>query len=450
MQFNSLIQGLAVLALSVGVSAQAASTTYTYQGPAFVSGADHLLVSFTTQAPLAANRSYLSQADAQVTSSTVKVVGASGAQVGSFNLPVTTFQVHTNASGQIDSWFIFGGFNTLSGQAPRMSGTDRQAYTMNTLVFIPGSDVPGASGLVTGPYDYDQATETQFYPSCSGAPAGCALAGNGQPYVGTYSGIINPSRTSGSWWTVSGGGQTDPQPPGAVTLGGSLPNGQVGVGYVSSVQVSGGVAPYVWAAQGLPAGLSLRDGTVSGTPSAAGTSNVVITATDKNGAVGRLSQAVNILPASCNGSNAVITSVGRDFISVNGGNQLADHVWYTPTPAGTVFTGGVTGFATGELVDYIGSLDPVSGCHATSMTVKPAPTQSCTKPKGADKSHGKKTVTAVGNGYVQAGNKRIDYAACTLITYREGRTAPAVGDRVEWQGYVQANGNIMAISLKFN
>lgn len=40
----------------------------------------------------------------------------------------------------------------------------------------------------------------------------------------------------------------------------------------------------------------------------------------------------------------------------------------------------------GVLVDYDGTLDPVSGCYATSMTVKPAPSLSCTQPKGAKSS----------------------------------------------------------------
>jgi hypothetical protein len=353
-----------MLLIGISKSVQAAPVTYTYQGPSFFSATDHLSVSFTTSAPLAANRSYLSQADAQVTASSVTVVGVNG-PLTNFTLPVTTFQVHTNASGQIDAWYIFGDFNSLAGLAPTMTGTDRQAYTMNTLTFIPGSDIPGATGLVTGPYDYDQATDTQFYASCNGAPTGCTLAGNGQPYLGIYSGIINPSNTSGSSWTASTGSTTPP-------------------------------------------------------------------------------------PSTCSGTNAVITSVGRDFIVVNGGAQLADHVWYTPTPAGTTFTGGTTTFINGELVDFSGNLDPVAGCYATAMTVKPAPSQTCTAPPGAKTSHSQGVVTAVGSGYVQTSKKRIDYAACTTFVYPAGQTLPAVGNKVEWWGYVETNGNIMARKLKFN
>lgn len=447
----SFFRPIAVLALSASLSGlvAAAGVTYSYQGPNFTGASDHVSVSFTTSAPLAAGRSYLSQADALVTGSSVTVVSPSGVKTN-FSLPVTTFQLHTNASGQIDSWFIFGGFSSLSGMAPAMTGTDRQAYTMNTLVFIPGSDVPGATGLVTGPYAYDQATETQFYASCAAAPAGCTLAGNGQPYVGVYSGIINPSKTSGSWWSVtSGAGDPPPPPPANVTISGSLPTAQVGTGYVATLSASGGKAPYVWSAQGLPAGLSLRDGTISGTPSVAGNATVAVTATDAAGAAGHASYTLQVLAAGCSGSNAVINSVGRDFITVNGGAQLADHVWYTPTPAGTVFTGGTTTFLAGELVDFVGTLDPVSGCHATSMTVKPAATQSCTTPAGAKSSHAQKVVTAVGGSFVEAGKKHIDFAACTKMIYRPGQKAPAVGDVVEWWGYVQPNGNIMARKMNF-
>ena len=439
---------VAVCALSV--SAQAANTyTYTYNGPTFLGGTDHVSVSFTTGAPLAPSTSYLNQTSAGVTASSVSVVGPTGPLVN-FTLPVTTFQVHTDAVGAIDSWYIFGEFKTLAGAPPTMTGTDWQAYTMNTLVFIPGSDI-GGTGLVTGHYDYDQATETTFYASCTGAPAGCTLAGNGQPYVGNYSGIINPSNTSGSWWNVTPNTVTPPAPPDAIVISGTLPTGQVDVAYSASLTATGGTAPFIWLASGLPPGLTLSDGAVSGTPTASGTFSVAVTVTDATGAAANASYSMAINLPVCSNTNAVITSVGRDFIVVNGGLNLADHVWYTPTPAGTTFTGGTTTFVTGELVDFVGTLDPVSGCYADSMTVKPAPTTlSCTKPARAKSSKGKGTVTALGVNYVMVKALRIDYASCTSINYGGGATAPAIGDRVEWEGFVETNGNVMGQTLTFN
>jgi len=78
-------------------------------------------------------------------------------------------------------------------------------------------------------------------------------------------------------------------------------------------------------------------------------------------------------PATCSATNATITFVNKWWLDVviKAGDPVT-HVVYTPTAAGTTFI-GVSGFAVGELVDYVGTLDAVSMCHATSMTVKPAP-----------------------------------------------------------------------------
>jgi cytochrome c5 len=448
----SLKNSFRAIALLAALPAMAAPVTYTYNGPGFYSSGDRLVISITTSTPLAPSKSYLTQADASVTASSLKVINSSGVQLANFNLPIQGLQIHTNASGAIDAWYVWAGFNTLSGLAPTMVGIDRQAYTMNTMVFIPGSDIPGAGSLVTGAYNYDQATETQFYASCAGAPAGCTLAGNGQPYTGNYGGIINPANTSAASWTVAGitPPPPPPPPPAPVTVSGSLPGGTVGLAYSASLSAAGGTAPYVWSASNLPPGLTLNAGTLAGVPTTAGPFAIVTNATDAKGAVGSAAFTLNIVNASCSGSNATITSVGRNFIVVNGGLNLGDHVWYTPTAAGTTFTGGTSTFLTGEVVDWTGTMDPVAGCYATSMTVKPAAMLSCTKATGAKSSAGKSIVTATGPNYLIAGGKRIDYASCTIKRYGGSAIAPAVGDRVEWEGFVETNGNVMATKLTFN
>ncbi|WP_325130215.1 putative Ig domain-containing protein [Arenimonas sp.] len=66
----------------------------------------------------------------------------------------------------------------------------------------------------------------------------------------------------------------------------TLPSGIVGVAYGQTVSASGGVAPYSFAvtAGALPGGLALApDGTLSGTPTAAGIFNFTVTATDSTG-----------------------------------------------------------------------------------------------------------------------------------------------------------------------
>lgn len=61
----------------------------------------------------------------------------------------------------------------------------------------------------------------------------------------------------------------------------SLTAGQVGRPYTATLAGAGGTSPYSYTATGLPAGLVLAtDGTITGTPTAAGTSTVVVTVTD--------------------------------------------------------------------------------------------------------------------------------------------------------------------------
>ena len=64
-----------------------------------------------------------------------------------------------------------------------------------------------------------------------------------------------------------------------------------------TLAASGGTAPYTWSATGLPAGLSISaSGTISGTPTMAGDSNVTVTARDNTGSTGSVSFAWTVNP----------------------------------------------------------------------------------------------------------------------------------------------------------
>lgn len=70
-----------------------------------------------------------------------------------------------------------------------------------------------------------------------------------------------------------------------ITTSNTMPNGNVGIAYTTSLTGTGGVAPYTFAVVGgsVPTGLTLNsDGTWSGSPTTTGTFNFDVTITDSN------------------------------------------------------------------------------------------------------------------------------------------------------------------------
>ncbi|WP_436496303.1 M14 family zinc carboxypeptidase [Actinokineospora sp. HUAS TT18] len=101
--------------------------------------------------------------------------------------------------------------------------------------------------------------------------------------------------------------------------------GTVGTALTVTNSASGGTAPYSWSATGLPAGLSINatNGTISGTPTAAGTSNVTVTATDSSSPAksGSASFSITVNPtggtcaAQTNGTDVAIPDAGAAVTS---------------------------------------------------------------------------------------------------------------------------------------
>jgi hypothetical protein len=100
----------------------------------------------------------------------------------------------------------------------------------------------------------------------------------------------------------------------------SLPNGTVGASYTAILSTSGGDAPINFTATGLPPGVTLSAaGSLTGTPTTAGSYTVIISATDVNGQAARTSYTVTIAPQLV----ITTTSVGNAVLSSNFSTKLA-------------------------------------------------------------------------------------------------------------------------------
>lgn len=186
----------------------------------------------------------------------------------------------------------------------------------------------------------------------------------------------------------------------------SVPVGKVGVGYTATtLAASGGIAPYTYAVTSgtLPAGLSLSTaGVLSGTPTAAGTAPVTVTATDNYGVTGAQAYTVSVgeatpvavddsatvaangsvtIPATANDTGGPITSVaisqppGHGAVTVSGLNAVyvpahdffgTDTFRYTGTGPG-----GTSNVATVSVTVSPGAVPTAASHKATVLAGKP-------------------------------------------------------------------------------
>jgi hypothetical protein len=129
----------------------------------------------------------------------------------------------------------------------------------------------------------------------------------------------------------------------------SLPGGSVSTAYSATLVASGGAQPYTWAitSGNLPAGLSINStsGTISGTPTATGTSDFTVTATDSESPAVKASAALSIIinSASCP-NNSTLT--GHYAMMLNGWSSST-----TATAAAGSFVADGNGNISGGIVD---------------------------------------------------------------------------------------------------
>jgi hypothetical protein len=139
----------------------------------------------------------------------------------------------------------------------------------------------------------------------------------------------------------------------------SLPNGQLGTFYSQSLAATGGVLPYTWsiASGALPAGLMISAaGQISGTPTAAGTANFTVKATDSSSASVTQALSINIVPplaiTTASLPNGQLGAAYSQSLAASGGTS--PYTWSITTgalPAGLMISsaGQISGTPTAAL-----------------------------------------------------------------------------------------------------
>jgi hypothetical protein len=140
------------------------------------------------------------------------------------------------------------------------------------------------------------------------------------------------------------------------------------VGTAASLQVqasdSASGQTLTYSATGLPAGLSINSSTglISGTPTATGTSNVMVTATDTTGAKGSASFTWTVNPAGAN--TVTVTNPGTQTWTV--GTAASLQVQATDSASGQTLTYSATGLPAGLSINATSGL--ISGTPTATAT----------------------------------------------------------------------------------
>jgi uncharacterized protein YdaL len=255
-----------------------------------------------------------------------------------------------------------------------LTPTPGSASTTLTLTVNPApltmatSALPAAS--VGQPYSASLSSNGGVAPytwsvSSGSLPAGLSL----NPTTGAVTGMPTAAGSATVGFTV-----TDSSTPSAASVSktltvtvnpaklaiatGSLPAGTAAQPYSATVAASGGAAPYVWSATGLPQGVSLNTATggLSGTPANAGTFSVKVKATDssKPAQTASATLTLTVNPAlAINSSSLPAATVGQPYsASLSSKGGVAPYTWSVSSgslPAGLSLnstTGAVTGTPT--------------------------------------------------------------------------------------------------------
>ncbi|MBI4899572.1 MAG: putative Ig domain-containing protein, partial [Actinobacteria bacterium] len=238
--------------------------------------------------------------------------------------------------------------------------TGSRAYSLTVgapTITVSPATLPSA--VVGGAYSQTITASGGTGPYALAVTAGSVPAGLSLSSAGVLSGTPTAAGTFNFTVTATDAGGFTGSRAYSLTVGAptitvspaTLPSAVVGGAYSQTITASGGTGPYTFAvtAGSFPAGLSFSSaGVLSGTPTAAGTFNLTMTATDANGFTGSRAYSltvgaptITVSPATL--PNATAGSVYSQTITASGGTgPYAFAVTAGSVPAGlSLSSGGV-------------------------------------------------------------------------------------------------------------
>ena len=268
-------------------------------------------------------------------------------------------------------------------------------------VISTGSPLPGAytgesynqtltAAGGTAPYTWSVAPGSSLPSGLSLSPSGTI---SGIPAAnGTFSFTIQVTDSNSQSSTkVFGLTVTTPTPP-TITTASPLPYGLVSIAYSQTLAATGGQTPYIWSvvSGSLPAGLSLgsSSGVISGTPTAAATSNFTVQVTGYDGlfSTAAFSLTINAAPVppiiatSSPLPPGAIATAYTETLAATGG--MTPYTWSVASGSlptglslspGGVISGTPTAAGTANFSVQVTGADGGTSTTPFSLTIAPGP-----------------------------------------------------------------------------
>ncbi|VVE90823.1 putative Ig domain-containing protein [Pandoraea bronchicola] len=316
---------------------------------------------------------------------------------GAFNFTVTA----TDSSGGAGPYTGSRAYSFVVN-APTLSITPASG-SLNASVGVAYSQTFSTSGG-TAPYHYSLGVNSGTLPTGVSFNSATGVLSGTPTSTGTVNFTITgtDSSTGTGPYSTSGTYTLTVAAPTISVSPTTLSAATVGAAYSQTVSASGGSAPYSYAVTSgaLPAGLTLSSGgSLSGTPTAGGTFNFTITATDANSYTGARTYSLTVgiptivvSPTTLPG--ATIATAYSQTITASGGTAPYGYVITSGSlPAGMALTtggvlsgtptaGGIFNFTVSAKDSSAGTGSPYAGSRAYTLTVA-SPTMTITPASGA-------------------------------------------------------------------